>query len=184
MEENKLAYRRSIIIGGILLAALLIIYFQLTTTFGNENGGLNFLMSVLFLLGTMIYSGKQYLKSAREPVFNYSKAFGFGVLVALLGSVLFTLYVYIFYEAIDPGAIQEMVIKMEEQMLQNKQNPDMIEQVSKAMEKYMTPFVLAMGSFIYYFLLGLVVSLFAAIFTRQKDSDNPFHRDMKTTNDE
>jgi len=177
MEENRLAYRRNVLIGSVLTAALLIIYYQLTVAFDLQSGGINFLVNVLIFFAIFVYFGKQYLKTAREPVFTYGKAFGFGVLIALFGTLVFSIYVYIAYKFINPGQIGEMIVAMEENMLKSNQDPEMIEQMSEALNKFMTPFVLALGSLVYYFLLGLIVSLFAAIFSRDKEASNPFKRE-------
>lgn len=183
MEENKIAYRRNILIGSFITAALLIIYNQLTTNFGQLSGGLSFLLTVLFFMGPIIQFSRQYLNSAREPVFNYGKAFGFGALISLVASILFGIYVYIFYSVISPETLQDMIVQMEENLLQSQQDPEMIEKASESMKKFMTPAVMAVGSGIFYFLIGLVVSLFAAIFTRQKDSSNPFNRTSNAGNE-
>jgi len=95
-----------------------------------------------------------------------------GFWVTVIATVIAAVYSYLYFTVINPGIIEEILIKSEEQILE--QNPDIsdaqLEQALSMTEMFVSPLVMTIFSVIFSIIAGAIVSLLIAIFVKREDN--------------
>ncbi len=102
----------------------------------------------------------------------YGQALGVGILTVLFASVITALYTYILYELIDPSLNDQVILKMEEQLVTLENMPE--EQINLMIKMFATfqkPAVRAIMGIISSTFTGLILSLITSIFTQKKPDE-------------
>jgi hypothetical protein len=115
-----------------------------------------------------------FAKLNTEEGLPYSRALGLGTLVALFGSLIFSLFTFILYKYIEPGMIDKMLVNMEEKLIEQGWKDEAIEKMLGSSKSLMTPGILAVSQVFSVVLLGFLFSLILAIFFK-KEPANPFY---------
>ena len=144
----------------------------------SKESNLRYLNFVLIIAGLTV-GILNYRNQINGGFISYGKSLGSGVLIGLFASIIVAIYTVIFMKFIDPGMIDEMLKKAEEQMLER--NPSMSEENIEAALKYtkmfMNPVLMSIMSIFGSTFMSFIASLIISIFT--KKNDNSFESNFK-----
>ncbi len=103
---------------------------------------------------------------------TYGQALGVGVMTVIFASVLGSIYTYLLYTIIDPSLQEQLRLFTEQQIIEQGRVPE--EQLDTVLEmtaKFQKPWIISISAIFGSALIGLIISLITAIFTKQNPSD-------------
>ncbi len=128
-------------------------------------------ISILILIGGMIWGTLEYRKNYLNGFISFGKSFTSCFLIGLFAGILGAIYMFIFAQYIYPGFSQELLDKAQEQLLAG--NPDMpddqVEMAMKYTKMFMSPVAMAFIGLLYTLIASVVVGLIASIFMKKED---------------
>lgn len=136
------------------------------------NQSLSFI-SMLVGFGAVLLFIYLYRKESCNDVISYGKAVGFGALMAVFSSIIFSIYYYIYLEYINPDFIAQMQLMMEEKMIEKGVPEEAIEQSNAMMARFRTPLIMFISNLFGGIFMGTLYAVIAAIFVK-KAPKNPF----------
>lgn len=105
--------------------------------------------------------------------------YGQGLVIALLSmlsaSIITAIFIFVLYEFIDPGLLDQIKLATEEQMYQKGLPDDQIAAATAVASKFQTPAIIAIGSIFSLTFMGLIFGAIAAIFTKKQSPDAIFN---------
>lgn len=139
-------------------------------------------VNVILLIGGIVFSTRKYRGS--KPYFSYPEAFKVGFLTAVFASVIGAFFLYLYYNFIQPQAIEQYLILQQNMFLASGMADDQTALMTDLMKGVMTPGMLSFSSFFGNVVLGLIISLITALFLK-KGTSNPdaFNRTMSQIDD-
>jgi hypothetical protein len=169
MEKKQSAFA-SAFSPGIIISAALILYslvlFLLDVVYDSK---LNYLSYIILAIG-LWWAITSYRNKLEGGFITYGEAFSSGFFVGLVISVITGIFTYIYVQYINQGIIDDILLKAEEDMLTN--SPDMsdeqIEQALSYVEKFTSPAIMAVFSFLGNLLASTIFSLIIAIFAKRE----------------
>lgn len=123
-------------------------------------GGLEY---VVLALG--IYSGHYYYKAANNGLMTYKQGLRLGLIISAFTGLVNGLIIYLHTQLSDPSLIEKLTKNVQSALQQKGIDEAMIEKVVQSMQ-HMTPGFLLLGTFISTVLLGFVLTLVVAAFSR------------------
>lgn len=139
-------------------------------------------LSMVALVGGMIWAALVYKNEYSGGFISYGKAFTIGLFVALIAGVLSSIYSYLFFTVFDPDAfakIMELSIEQaEEKMAPQGLSEEQMEAGISMTKAFTSPVAIAIMSFLTNAIFGGVVMLIAAIFIKKED--NSFEAQTKS----
>ncbi len=178
MEQKKSSIGKVSLNYGLIVGVLLILWSLIMHIFDiNRESYISFI-SYLILLGGIIWGSKIYRDHYSGGFITYGKSFSVGFLVGLFGSILASIFLFIFLKYIDPATFAEILEntlnKSELNILES--NPDIsdqgLEQALSMVEKFTTQFTIAAGVFIMNVIVSVVFSLITSIFIKKEEKLN------------
>jgi len=171
-ENNKSIFLPSLTNGLILGVALIgfsLILYILELT---ENVWVASLAYVI--LAVILYFAITSFRDKQQNGFlTYGKGVGVGTLTGIFGAILLAIFTFIYVSYIDPGIIEQALIKGEESILES--NPEIgdaeLEQALGFMEMVTTPTMMSLIAIFWYALVSLVFSLLISIFAKREDTN-------------
>jgi len=184
MESNKNLMMNKAMFWGLIiaLASMMVttIYYATDNMFSNSEGWISFMIFVVGIILTTL----AYKKSIDEDTpFPYSKALGLGVATMFFTSIILAVFTFVLYKIIDPGLIDQMLTKMEEQSLSKGLNEEMIAQQTDLIRKFMTPATMSISRIFSGVFMGLIISLITSIFLKKASVDG-FQEAMNEIDDD
>jgi hypothetical protein len=170
MEEKTRSASVHALNYGLITGAVLIVYSMVLNLLGlNFNAVLPYL-SLLFLIGGMIWATISYRDQYLKGYISFGKAFTTAFLTGLFAGILGAIFTYVYLKFINPDMVLQIMDNAREKVMEKA--PDLTEdQLDTALAwqaKFMKPAVMAISSAIYTAfasaLLGLIV---AAIFKKE-----------------
>jgi hypothetical protein len=133
------------------------------------NRALGYAGIIIIIVGLAL-AMKSYRDNVLDGILPFGKAFGFGVLIAVVSGLLGAIFTYLLYEVIDPGLQEKMLEYAADKMLESGRVPEaQLDQVLEISKKFMSPVYLTVSGFIVSCLGGTVLSLImAAIFKKEE----------------
>jgi uncharacterized membrane protein (DUF485 family) len=177
MEENPKATVSTMSVGiryGLIMAVISIAYFVVLNTAGVDmSQGIGRWASLVFYVGVIILAHK-YFKDQGNSFMSYGQGIGIGFWIALISSVISSIFTYIYVKFIDTGYIQQMLDKQRE-IIEEKgsMSDDQIEKAMTMAAKFTTPEMMLIFGVIGGVIITLLVALVVTIFTQKKNPD-PF----------
>lgn len=169
-EKQKSAFMPSLM-PGIYLGFVLIIYSLLMFILDVEHESYINYFSYVILAAGLFWSVVSYRDKQLGGYIEYGKAFSAGFYTGLFASALAGIFLYIYVQYIDPGIIEEILIKAEESMLE--QNPDIsneqLEQALSWTETFTSPVMMGVMGFIMNLIVSAIFSLIIAIFAKREN---------------
>ncbi len=165
MEQKKSSIGKFSLSYGLIVGVLLILWSLIMHIFDIDRESYISFISYLILLGGIIWGSKIYRDNYSGGFITYGKSFSVGFLVGLFGSILASIFFFIFLKYIDPSAIAAILEKAEEEIL--KSNPD----ISDEQLEKIYPFIIALTHFIYFISnvgAAAIISLIASIFIKKE----------------
>ena len=128
-------------------------------------------ISYPILIAGAVYAQLNYKKSLGGEM-TYGQALGAGVLALIFASVLSAIYAYLLYAVIDPSLIDQIRIMTEQKLIEQGKIPEeQLDQVLNMTMKFQKPPIMAAMAIFGGALIGLIISLITAIFTKKNPSD-------------
>lgn len=168
MEEKRAPMARVTAGYGLMLAIALIIFSLILFVLDlNKNAYLPFL-SYAIMLGGIIWAQMNFRDKYAGGFQTYGKSFSVGFLTAVFASVIMAVYTYIYFNYIDPGAIQEGLLEAEERMIEQGIDDMDIEQYMAMAERFQNATMYTIMALLGNTLIGLIISLITAVFTKRE----------------
>ncbi len=168
--QQKSTFNASLVPGLILGIAMIVvdlIYFLLGIAFDSKIKWLSFLiMAAILFWGMTTIRDKNF-----GGYVSFGKSFAIGFWIIVISGIIGAVYAYFYFSTIDPGAIEELLLKSEEEMLAS--NPDMSdEQLDQALsitEMFISPGMMVVWSFLGSLFFGAIISLIISIFVKREN---------------
>jgi hypothetical protein len=131
-------------------------------------GDSSFLQWVIYitLILSVLWSTRTYRDVVLGGYISYTQSLGFGLLLSVGASVIFSFFLYIYMKYVDTTYISQVLDQMEMAMYENEIKESEIEMLMKIYRSYLTPGAMAVGMIFTYFLIGGVISLITSIFIK------------------
>jgi len=172
MEENQKSVIMPSLMYGIYLGFALIVYSLLLFLLDvDQESWLTWIAYVIMAAG-LFWAMISIRDKELGGFISYGKAFGAGFWTALFAAIISGIFTYIYVIYIDPGLIDEILLKAEESILEG--NPDMSdEQFDTAMmwtEKFTSPVMITVWASVANIFFGVILSLIIAIFAKRENN--------------
>ena len=174
-KQNQSQFLPALIYTGII-AGIYILYTIIIDILSANFSKFNMFGSWILLLGGLAYAMYAFRKEYNNNSISYGKAFGFGMLVAVMLAVVLVIFSYIYMTWINPDIIQMGRDYAEQKMLQKGVSEDLIERQMEMTEKFSKPPYVFIFGLLQYLLFFTVFNLIAAAFIR-KEPANPFENE-------
>lgn len=146
---------------GLIAGLVFILYHELSNSVLRSAGGLGSIIGMLAHFFIILYSIRYYMKNFSEGYISYGQAYKMNLLLSLIGGGVNLVYIYAAFK-LKPGMLAELKVLTEETYLSSGMPEDQVELMSKMLEVYLTPFMVALSSFMIIIfgslLLGLIIS--------------------------
>ncbi len=184
MKNNSTSPWTNAVNFGLLTGMAIIIYSTLlyiTGNFASTSAGwvIYILIAVGFCMATINYRDK-----ALNGFISYGRAVGFSVIVTLYASILYSIFMAIMINIIDPDLIDKLIeasIEAQREMMAKFLPIDAVDkEIEKSIPKMRDsmPYAAPIGVIFNTVIFGTVISLISSIFIRKKNP-NIFEEVMK-----
>jgi hypothetical protein len=164
MKRDNLAIEYGTYIGIAAIVYFFVINFMGLST--NKSIGA---ISYLLLLGGLFLVVKKVKEVRFNGVITFGQAYGVAFKSAVFASILVGIFTYMFYQFIDPDAINQILEVSEQEMYKQGQlSEEQIEQSLKLVAKFTTPVPLAVTTFFSYTIIGALLALIPSAILRTK----------------
>lgn len=168
MEQKSESLKKSALISGlytgILLILVAVIIYVADLTFEKWTSYPSYLVLILGVIWAQI---KYRKKSGGEM--PYSKALGVGFLTVVFAGILSGIYIYILNKVIDPSLIEQTKLLTEQKLVeQGNFTEEQINTTMSIQSKFLTPAIMAVSGIFWYVIIGFIISLITAIFTKKE----------------
>jgi hypothetical protein len=127
----------------------------------------------VILIGGIYWGTVQYRNKSLNGYISYGQAFLTGLLIAVIATVISSVYTYAFYTFFDPAAHTKMVEmgieKARESMMDKGMSDEQIESGLNISRSFMSPMAMALMSLLFNTLIGGVISLITAAIIKKED---------------
>lgn len=167
-------------IGKAIILSLIIMFINLIGGFAHialENW-FKWIGTIVMLIG-IIFLCLQYAKQKTDGV-SFGNVFGYGFKIALIISVLLTIYTLLSFSVIFPDAADQILLKARSDMeAGGKLSEEQIDQAMSMSKKFMQPGFLSVFAFLGTLFFGTLSALLGAAFAKKSEAvpevfkDNP-----------
>ena len=172
--ENQTTSQKSIMINyGLILGILTIlvnVIAYMTNGISMERPFWEKALGWIVFIGVIFMAIKKF-REANNGNLKIGQAIKTGLGVALIGGIITGIYVFIFFNYIEPGALDTIMEMTQEKMLE--QNPDMsdeqMEMALKMTKVFMSPTSMIFMTIIGNLIMGLVVSLISGLILKKEE---------------
>jgi len=177
MENTEMVQRpgmvKTALIYGLLIGVLLILIQLVFYLSGGLTNIQATYVSYAVMLGGIILATKARRNQDLGGYITYGQALGFGTLTIFFASLLLSIYIFIFYKFIDPGAIDLVIEAAENKMLDRNPNisDDELDMALSISRYLIKPGFMAISNIFNYTFLGFVMSLITSIFMKKENPD-------------
>jgi Protein of unknown function (DUF4199) len=176
MEEKSLFWKNSLK-HGLIVGLVIIIYSVLLYVFDlNLIQALGYVVYVIFIAGFFLGT-KAFRDNNLNGNISYGRAFGYSIVILLIGSIIYSIYSYFLVAVIDPDLIDKMLALGEEKMLQQGMSDDQIEMAQSMQKKFMSPGIMSVIGFFGLMFIGTILALITSAIVK-KDGD-PYQEAMQ-----
>jgi len=170
MEPKPVSLWKSSLTSGLYLGIFLILFSVIMYVAGLTFETWVSYLSYPILIAGAVYAQLNYKKSLGGEM-TYGQALGVGTMAIIFASVLSAVYSYVLYTVIDPGLLDQVRIMTEQTLLDRGVPEEQLDATLKIAMKFQTPAALAIMGVLGGALIGLIISLITAIFTKKEPSD-------------
>jgi len=122
------------------------------------------------VIAAIIYVGTQAKRTSQDGVLSYGQGLSAGVGIAFFGSVLVAFYTFVFFSFIDPDMLQDLILRMEDEMYNSGMPDAQVEMTMDMSKKFMQPGPMSAMVVLSYTFLGFIISLItSAILKKEGD---------------
>lgn len=170
MENTVASRKNTILIYGSLLGVLSIVLALIGYILKSDQSGTFKFLTWLIYIVAIILGIKHYRDKGRNGFISYGNAVGTGVLISLVGGIIFSIYLVLLVEVIDPDYITNIMQKAQDAMIEQGQSEEQIRMALKIQRKFSNPIVFALMGIVGSLFTGLITSLIVSIFLKKNDN--------------
>lgn len=122
----------------------------------------------LLLLITIIVTQLDIRSKVYEGKMTFGQAFTSGMLFVAFVAAVFSVFTLVFYLAIGPEVLEEMVVIAENSLRERGMTEDQIDAQMAFSNRIFTPFGMFIMTIIGYLFVGAIMSLIASLFTQRQ----------------
>jgi len=171
MEEKPRSATVHALYYGLITGAAMIVY-HLILYIANlyMNRALGF-VSLVILVGFMIWGTLEYRKKYLNGFISYGKAFSTSFLIGLFAGILYAIYNFTYSEFINPNISQEILDQARQKLLEGSQQmtEEQMDQALAWTARFTSPVMIAVWGLISNTFFALILGLIAAIFLKKED---------------
>lgn len=152
---------------GIITMLMLIIYALLLQTNQYLESNLKNLEYFIFALG--IYSGQYFYKKSNNKIMSYKEGLQIGSIVSVFSASIMALFNYVYAKRINPDFAKSLFNNVVKN-IRNIKNADIepIQNKLITLQKYLTPKMLVIITFITITIIGIFITMLITLFTSNK----------------
>lgn len=176
MENQKISSKQVILNYGLILGILAIFSSLIPYVLNGLNMDPPLWQKLLgwAILIVVIILGIKKFKDFNNGILSLGEAMKIGLGIALIGALITAIYIFMFFNYVEPDFMGQLAVQMEEKMME--QNPDMSEdQIDMAInmtKKFMSPLAMVFFMIIGNLIMGLIISLIGGLIMKQDESHN------------
>lgn len=170
MEQKPTSLWKSSLTSGLYLGIVLILLSVILYVAGFTFETWAAYISYPILIAGAAYAQVSYRKSLGGEM-TYGQALGVGLMSIVFASVLSSVYAYVLYTVIDPSLLDQVKLMTEQRILEQGVPEEQLDTAMNLAMKFQTPGALAVMGIFGGALIGLIISLITAIFTKKNPSD-------------
>ena len=178
MEENQefeapVTTKQVAMKWGLYLGMAMILYgmiLQLTGQIGNQALGY---INYLFVAILMFFAHKEF-KESGNGFMSYKQGLGLGMIMVLIGSVISSLWSYIYLKFIDDSMLDIIKEKQLEEFEKQNMSDAQIDQAMAMMERFSNPEMIVVFAIVFGVFFGFIVSLIISAITKNPDPAQEF----------
>lgn len=153
-------------ITGIVLIIYSLILYVMNQTYNQALG----ILSYVFLIGGIILGSVAYRDKVLGGFIAYRDAFVTGLLITVFAGILSSFFSFILMRFIDPGLVEQAIVKTEERLLARGISEDDLERAIEGTRKFVSsPFSVILGM-VFFTVIGTVISLITAAIVKKEGS--------------
>ena len=136
-------------------------------------GESSFLQWIIYiaLIMSILYGSRMYRDRVCGGYITFTQSLGFGLLLSLGASVIFSFFLYIYMKYVDTEYISQVLDQMEVTMYENEIKESDIEMIMTLYRSFLTPGAMAVGLIFTYFLIGGAISLITSFFVKNPKTE-------------
>jgi hypothetical protein len=174
MENQKKSTVKFALNFGLILGVINVIYglmlYALDMHYQNDTK--TSLINYAFLIGIIVYGIMQFKKN-NDGLMSLSEALKTGLGIALISSILVSIYVVILMQYIDPEFIDKTIEFQKQKMLQ--ENPEIsVDNVNKmydAQKQFSGPFIISGFVIVFNLFFGFIISLIGGLILKKSQPE-------------
>lgn len=170
MEETSQPTVKSISMKwGVISGLAGIIFFVLLDFLGQTDGPLRW-AGLLITAAIMALAHKAF-KEEGDGFMSFGQGLGIGTLMSLIGSILSSIFTYIYISFINTNYLEAMRDKAILDMQEQGNSAEQIDQAMSFMEWMFSPVSIAIMSVVGGVIMGFIVALLVTIFTKKQNPE-------------
>ena len=172
MEENNKSVIMPSLMYGIYLGFALIVYSLLLFLLDVDQESWLTWISYVVMAAGLFWAMISVRDKELGGFTTYGKAFSIGFWTTLFATIIASIFTYVYVIYIDPGMIEEILLKAEESMLEGNPNmsDDQLETALMWTERMTSPVMITVWGFFANIVFGTILSLIIAIFAKRENS--------------
>jgi hypothetical protein len=158
---------------GLFLALASIAYFVILNVAGIDmTEGIGRWGSMIFYIALIILAHKNF-KENGNGYMSYGEGLGITFWMALLSSVIGSIFTWVYIKFIDASFIQKILDKQEEAMAAQGMSGAQLDQAMDMVKKFSTPEMMLVFGIVGGIIMIMVVGLIVTIFTKKNSPEMP-----------
>ena len=170
MEQKPASLWKSSLTSGLYLGIVLILFSVILYVAGLSFETWAQYLTYPILIAGAVYAQLSYRKSLGGEM-TYGQALGVGLMSIIFASVLSSIYAYVLYTVIDPSLLDQIRLMTEQRIVEQGVPEEQLDTAMNIAMKFQTPGAMAVMGVLGGALIGLIISLITAIFTKKNPSD-------------
>jgi hypothetical protein len=169
MENKPSAMVVSLGYGVIISLAIVVLSLILFLLNLDQGTGLEYLPYLLLIAGIWL-AQYNYRNKYLGGFITYGQAFTIGMWISLFVAIVMGIYTFVFFNYINPGAMEEAMVIAEQRMMDKGMTDLEIEQGMMMARKFSGVGMFTTVAVISNFFAGLIISLVTAIFVKKEEA--------------
>jgi len=158
---------------GLIMAVIAILYFVVMNVAGVDmTQGIGRWASIIFYIGIIVLAQKHY-KENGNGFMSYGDGLGITFWIALITSVISSIFTFIYMKFIDIGFVEQIMDKQREALAERGLSEDQIDRAIEMSSKLMTPEMMLVLGIIGGLIVILIVGLIVTLFTQKRNPEMP-----------
>ncbi|MGK7389019.1 MAG: DUF4199 domain-containing protein [Candidatus Cyclobacteriaceae bacterium M2_1C_046] len=169
MEEN-VSLKSVAIKYGLILGIISILFFMIGVVTGDPNATIYRWLGVILTIALIVLAHREYKKEG-DGFMTYGQGLGLGTLVALVSSVISSLFMYVYIKFIDDNYMSNMRQMQIEQFEEQGMTDEQIEMGLEMAEMFSSPEMILLIGIIGGVFFGFIISLIISAFTKNSNPE-------------